>query len=179
MKLHLAFLALILGTAPVWAAEPPVTKGEMLAALGRCETSLHKVLKMPPPKARKGSSAPATRAEVLKEFNRVFAEVEPHFKVTPCPSLVDTAAIAKRNPAKQRPTIAKLVRWGCVAPVGPLVVGPGETLTVEQYGDALGFFFTRVTGLTHMPSQRWTPYLQPPDLDVTKPVIPSKPGNIQ
>jgi hypothetical protein len=57
--------------------------------------------------------------------------------------------------------IEALVAWGFVAPVGPLVVGPGDTLTAAQAGDALGYFFSQVALLSHRADPKWTPRLQP------------------
>jgi hypothetical protein len=41
-----------------------------------------------------------------------------------------------------------------------VAVGPNkDTLTIEEFGDALGYFFARLADLTHTPSFEYSPYL--------------------
>jgi len=157
-----AVLAIVgIGVACANAQEAPVTQAEMFASVGKCETALCRVLQMPVPKARTGSTKPATRLEMFKEFGRLFDEFKTKFKVTPRPVRIDPLAIEQRCPEEVITLATKLAKWGCVAPVGPLVVGPKDTLSIDEFGDALGFFFTRVAGLSHTPLIKWSPYLQP------------------
>lgn len=149
----------------VHAQEAPVTRAEALQAFFRYERALDLTLGLPEPKApAPGGSQSFTRQDFLREADRLFRKYKPHFKVTPRPVRPNAAALQQGLPEELRGTARTMVRWGAVAPVGLVVVGPQDTFTVPQFGDALGFFFTRVVGLTHMPDQRWTPWLRHDEL---------------
>lgn len=142
----------------------PVTRAEVLLTLSQSEAALRRALKMPEIEERKGSDeTPMTRAEIAKEFDRVLEAFRPKFRLTPVRKRWDPRAIDQNNPPEQRATFRKLVRWQVVAPVGPLVTGPAQTLEPEQYGDALGFLFSTLSWLTHAPSPKWTPKIQRSD----------------
>jgi hypothetical protein len=63
----------------------------------------------------------------------------------------------------QRDNLEMLVRMGAVAKIGPLATGPGNVLTVPEFGDAIGFFLARMAQMTHLPSSKWTPALRKED----------------
>ncbi|MBX3110821.1 MAG: hypothetical protein KF857_02335 [Fimbriimonadaceae bacterium] len=140
---------------------PPLREGDMWAAFSKYETGLAKIVGAPTPASTRLSNKVATRAQVLAEMERVFAECKPKFRFTPRPLKVYQDSIDKYNTdPKVRQSLAKMVRWGCVATVGPLVTGPGEGMTAREFGDALGFFMLRMIELTHQPDPKWTPKLQ-------------------
>lgn len=142
-------------------APAPLRQGDMWAAFAKYEAGLAKIVGAPKPAMAKMSDAPATRAEILAEMDRVFNECKPKFRFTPRPLKVYQESIDKHNAdPKVRQTMTKLVRWGCVSTVGPLVTGPGDGLDTKQFGDALGFFILRMIELTHQPDPKWTPDLQ-------------------
>lgn len=159
----LGLLVCLVGSA--YAQEAPVTREEALQAFFRYERALDQVLGLPEPKVppRQGNQT-FTRQDFLREADRLFRKYKPHFKVTPRPQRVNAAALQQGLPQELRAPARIMVRWGAIAPVGQVVVGPQDSFTVAQFGDALGFLFTRLIGLTHMPDQRWTPWLRHEDL---------------
>lgn len=59
-----------------------------------------------------------------------------------------------------------MLAWGLIPTVGPITVAAGsrpgaggERYTVEEIGDALGYFISRVAELTYTPTPKFTPYL--------------------
>lgn len=153
---------------PVPAAalsKKPVTKQEAAATFLRVEKIFHTVL----PGARAGApshlrstSEPVTRAEAVAELNRLFTLVQPTFTINPRKVSYDAKRITLKDPT-QRQNLEKLIAYGCVAKIGPIATNPGPTLTVHEFGDAVGFFISRVAELTNLPSSKWTPYLHGDD----------------
>jgi hypothetical protein len=41
-----------------------------------------------------------------------------------------------------------------------LATGPTDSITVSDFGDAIGFFVSRVAQMSHMPNRKWTPWLR-------------------
>lgn len=138
----------------------PVTAAEAREALLRAEGVLRKSLLLSgkPTSSVPSVPKPITRSTVVAEFNRIYRLVKPKAKLTPRPSSY-VASRLKISP-DQRANLEAMVRLGAVAPYGPLATGPAETLTVAEFGDALGFFMSRLAEITHLPSNRWTPSLQ-------------------
>jgi len=109
-----------------------------------------------------GDGQPVTRDEVIVEMAKIFEASKKSFKLVP--SLISfDPAVLKAGSAAAKGSLSKLVAWGFIAPVGPLATGPKPTLSIREFGDALGFFIARLSDVTHMPSTRWSPYLQAPD----------------
>jgi hypothetical protein len=104
------------------------------------------------------SNQPVTRTEVVREFERTFSLAEPSFKFTPAKVKFDSSQFTLSD-AESKTRLKKLVAWGAVARLGPLACGSKPTLGIHDFGDAVGFFISRVSSLTHYPSSRWTPYL--------------------
>lgn len=154
-------LALALLPAVCWAQGSPVTRAEADAVLNKVDAAIRTVLKMKAtaPKNSK-DDAPITRAEVVARLDAMFEAYRPHVQYTPRPFRTDTAVIARANKgAATRKSMEKLSRWGCIAPVGPLVVGPGNALTTAQFGDAVGFFMSQIAALTYFADPKWVPNL--------------------
>jgi hypothetical protein len=137
----------------------PVTAREARETFLRVEDLLRKVngkpLGMPTIAA---ADRPVTRVEVVSEMARLYKAAEPIFKFTPAPVPHDKSKF--KIDAAVAPALDRLVTRGCVARIGPLAVGPGPGLTPKQFGDAVGFFTSRVQQMVHLPSAKWTPMLQ-------------------
>ena len=159
-------LGLVLAALQVASAQgAPVTVGEANAVLDKIDASIRTVLKMP---AAKPSTDKATRAvkrsEVIARLDAMFESYRPHYQFTPRPFRTEPEVAAKFNPdAKTRASIQKLARWGCIGPVGPLVTGPGDTMTTQVLGEALGMFIAQIGGLTYFADPKWVPRIQPPE----------------
>lgn len=148
--------------APVHANKP-VTRAQFFFVVDKMRAATDKVLGLP---ARSGGKpdrpdALLTRSEVIEAFSDLFKAYRSKFLSTPRPLKVDKKALTQRNAAAVQPQLELLVKWGFVAQVGPLVVGPGDSLTAEQAGDALGFFWNQLTLLTTQVDPRWSPRLEP------------------
>ncbi len=138
----------------------PVTEAEAMGVILKVEDVMGKVLgvKAPPRSLRPWSKTKAmSRAAIIDEFDRLFALAKPQFKYTQDPQTFDKAQL--KAPAPQLAKLEKLIAFGLVAPVGPLATGPGDTLKLREFGDAIGYLISSVASLTHTPSSRWSPYL--------------------
>lgn len=173
-----ALISLVFVVAPAQSQKPKiqlpaqktgkthqVTKGEFMVAFDKLRASCDKVLGIP---ARSGGKPanyddPITRDEVTQAFADLFEHFKPSFRVTPRPLKPDEKALSSRNSAPTAATLRKLIKWGFVAPVGPLVVGPGKYLNSDQIGDALGYFYLQVAVLTKKALPKWTPAINPED----------------
>lgn len=154
-------LMLMAGLTANAIAAGPVTDNDLRQTMYKADKALSTVLKLNPPSpVEKGTSQPATRAQIIAEFDRIFEKARPKFRMTPRPYRVEKEAITKHNSGKTAETLEKLIRWGVVGPVGPLVVGPTDTLTPQQYGDALGLLFVQLASLTHTPSLAGNPAIK-------------------
>ncbi|MCW5936325.1 MAG: hypothetical protein KIT11_03340 [Fimbriimonadaceae bacterium] len=144
-------------TASVGAA--PVTRGEAHVVLSRFDRAASKVLGLEAPPMVKVAEPdkPITRGEIIKLLREKLDRFRPKFVVTPRPSPIDRKALESRNKPNVRQDLEPLLRSGFVAPVGPVVVGPAETLTVDEFADLVGFFFSRLADLTHKPSAQFSP----------------------
>jgi hypothetical protein len=144
----------------VVSTNAPVTQAEARAVFTRAERVLRSALNL------KGSGVsplpagkqPVTRDQVVGEFARLYKLVGPSAKLTPRPVRFEVTRL--RMSGARREDLTRLVRLGAIAPVGAVAAGPKETLTVAEFGDALGFFLARMAEITHMPSRKWTPALQ-------------------
>jgi len=142
----------------VKTTDQPVSQGEARAVFVRAEESLREALSMPkgkPAVTIPDSTKPVNRAQVVAEFARLYDVLRPKIKLTPRPTMFD-AKVVRLSDAKQKAHLLALIKWGAVAKLGPLSTGPGDTLTVPEFGDALGFFMSRMAYMTHLPSADWT-----------------------
>jgi hypothetical protein len=156
-------IGLFLLAVGLYAQGVPVTVAEANAAIDKIDSSIRKVLHLPVPKVSTDlSTKPVTRAQVLARLDAMFEAYKPKFLMTPRPFRSEPE-LAKRHNADQATLarIDKLSRWGVIGPVGPLVTG-SQTLTVEQLGDALGYFLSQIAALTRFADPKWTPALMPP-----------------
>jgi hypothetical protein len=152
-------------TKPVTKRAPVLDRNSFYAAFQRLRFAADKVLgldPMPSVKPDRGNEA-VTREEIIKMMGDALNHYKPKFRSIPRPSRVAHDAIEQRITEAARPLAEKLVAWGFVAPEGPLVVGPGDHLTAQQVGDALGIYFSQLSLLTHRAIPKWTPRLEPLD----------------
>ena len=164
--ISLAVAAFCLGTS-AYAQAAPVTVAEANAVFAKIEDAVRDVLKMK--KAEKwpiGQNRPITRAEVVEKMDRVFQSVKPKFQFTPRPFRTELGVIKRFNlDSETQGQMERLVRWGFLAPVGPLVVGPGDSLSIGVFGDAVGYFLSQLAAMTYFADPDWVPQLQPVDRD--------------
>lgn len=149
--------------APVDAVSP-VSRDEVRASLTRLRKTLEgrTTIKFRPFLLPAGT-APATRAEIAFELNSMFTSLEPVIRWTRRPPRSYDAILKERNKDPRALSVMqRLVRFGLAGPVGPLVVGPKDSLTPRQLGDALGFAFAQFAAMLHQPDPKWTPDLQKP-----------------
>lgn len=146
-------------------AQPPLTRGEMAAVFARLEAAERSVLKLPAAKPKPPSKPadPAQRSDALLEFGRLYRLAKPSFSFTPRPIALQNELFGS---LKGRPalTARELVSWGFLAPYGPLITQKAESMSLADFGDAVGFFLARLADLTHVPSERFSPYLGGVDL---------------
>ena len=178
MKLLLIFIAFVpFGLAPAQTnpqktvAKPIVvrsgstTRGDFWVILGKLSSAADTILGNEKRSNSKPDRLddPVTRTEIITALKGTFDHFRPKFRVAPRPGFVDMKAIKERNPLTTQSNLEILVKWGMIGPVGPLVVGPGENLSPQQVGDALGYFFSQLTILTHKALPKWTPKIEPQD----------------
>ncbi|MBX3118739.1 MAG: hypothetical protein KF784_06710 [Fimbriimonadaceae bacterium] len=152
-----------LGDSPtkvVKTTDAPVTHREASTIIARMESVIRRVIHN---SSVKGTSKIAAddqavqRTELLKELNRLFEICRPKFKFTPDMTAYDPKEFTLGNDANIKAVAGKLVNWGAVGKVAPLVSGSKPTLTVAEFGDAVGFFLLRMSELTHTPSTKFSP----------------------
>jgi hypothetical protein len=145
---------------PTVDTKSPVTQAEAKAVFIKAATVLKPVIggNFPAPKLANSAKA-VSRAEVVEEFTRLFMAAKPAFKLIPRKVRFDAARLTLKDPA-QRKNIERLIAFGAVAKMGPLAAGNKEELSVQEFGDAVGFLVARIAEVTHMPSAKWTPSLQ-------------------
>ncbi len=138
----------------------PVTKREFSIVLADIEGAMNRGLKLGLPERKSVTDkSPVTRAEVIKEVDRLFEFCRPKFKSTPRPTTYDEALIRKHNSGEQAETLIKLAKWGAIAPAGPIVVGDPGKMSLDEVGDLLGLVINRIARLTHETSIKWSPHL--------------------
>lgn len=152
----LAVLVLMSGIATA----APLRHDSMLDVMNRVDRTVQVVLKLEDPRAgrRVGAARPATRAEMVAEFDRIMTMARPRFRGRPIRQVVDQPLIDSRNPSPEtRAQLKRLIEWGFVGPVSPLATDPSQTLTPQQFGDALGYFMSRLADVTHTYDPRFSP----------------------
>lgn len=138
-----------------------LTVGDASKALRKVERSLIGVLKLQAePKAlpSKDLDKPAQREYIVLQFARMVDLAKGQFKVTPRPIPLDPKTVKLSGNAKT--ALDRLVAGGFVASAGPLATGAKDTLTLHQFGDAVGLLIARIADLTHTPDSKYSPYLQ-------------------
>ncbi len=148
--------------APIQAPPGPLSVAELYAATERVETAIRRVVlsnAQPPTPRRIAEDRPAKRQEIIAEFGRLFEMARPHFKFTPRAVLFDTKVLSVPPTDPTRKPLENLIKFGCVGRIGPIATAPGPNVSLEEFGDAVGFFMLRISDLTHTPSAKWSPYM--------------------
>jgi hypothetical protein len=148
--------------APVQAPAGPLSLAELQASIDRAETAVRRVVLMnsQPVVVRKVSQdRPAKRQEIVAEFSRLFEMARPHFKFTPTPVRYDAKLLSLKPEEPARKQVETLIRFGFVGRIAPMATASVPTMTLEEFGDALGFFLARMGEVTHTPSSKWSPYM--------------------
>jgi len=146
----------------VKTTEAPVSLAEARKVFVQLEGSMRKALDMPaakPAVSIPDGTRPVSRTQVVAEFSRIYEVLRPKVKFTPRATPFD-AKVVKLTDAKQRANLMALIKVGAVAKIGPLATGPSDNLTVPQFGDAVGFFMSRMAFITHLPSADWSATLK-------------------
>lgn len=140
----------------------PVTLGEVYATIDRLEQGVRRVV-LASTQASNGRTAnpdrPATRAEILGEFWRLFQMAKPYFKFTPRPVAFEAKNLSTPASDPLRKPLETLIRYGFVGKVSPVATNATPTMSLEDYADALGFFMARLGDITHTPSSKWSPFM--------------------
>ncbi|HCD99740.1 MAG TPA: hypothetical protein DER07_01710 [Armatimonadetes bacterium] len=156
------------------AGSQTVTRGEAAKALSEAERVLSEVLRIPRPgnhPLQSGDAGqPLRRTEAILALKRLFDMASPRFCFTPRFVAYEASRLTVPPGDPSRAALEELIRWQCVAKLGPVAAGERTTLTVDEFGDALGFCLARLADLTHMPSTRWSPYLMD-DEDVAESIV--------
>jgi hypothetical protein len=143
-------------------ADSKLTVGDMDAVFAKLDRAIRKVCHIDG-KARHAvpgnKAALATREQVILEFGRLFEIARPHFMFTPRKVKYDPSILTIKKGTRARAELEVMIPLQFVAKVGPLAAGLKPTLTLKQFGDAVGFFYARIADLTHTPSSKWSPYM--------------------
>ncbi|MBX3096000.1 MAG: hypothetical protein KF812_03985 [Fimbriimonadaceae bacterium] len=143
----------------------PLRFDSMVKATERMQIGPARLLKLKLPVAtrpQRNGDGPATRSEMVAELRQMFLNFRPVLRGRPTTIPFRNYAIERCNlPEASRDHAFELLDWGFVAPVGPLMVSGGDTLTPEEYGDCLGFFLCRLADLTHPWSAEFSPDTMP------------------
>ena len=138
----------------------PVTCTEARNVLQQVQRAMEQSVFLKPGVLSKvaASEKPVTRMQVLDELDRLEREFQPNYALKPRVQYCNPAVI--KFPGTERRKAIRLIKLGFLEPVAPMVVGPADTLTVGQFSEALGFFIERWCDMTHLPTTKWSPYLQ-------------------
>jgi hypothetical protein len=149
-------------TPPAVITSGPVTQAEAAEVLRKVERAYTEVKAASP-------DQPVTRGFLIEQMERLFQLSQPHFKFTPRKVAFDAKVLSLPAGHPNRKSLEKMIAWGAVDRVGTLATSPKPSLSPQEFGDAVGFFVARMADLTHMPSYRWSPYLNGGDPDRHKP----------
>jgi hypothetical protein len=153
-------LLVVAVSAVAWGQGKPVSARGAFAVIARHEKALSKLVKTVTPVQSKSDAGNLSRSAFILEMERVFDQAKPEFRWTPTYyRQVESSVVQHNTDPKVQAAIRKLTRYGCIGPVSPVVVGPGDTLTAQQFGDTLSMFTLRIAHLTHQPDPKWTPTL--------------------
>ncbi len=146
---------------PIAVSAAPVSEHEARLSIERLEKLLVKVLGPLKGQARSkvpDSTNPVSRIVVAQELTRLKSATTTYFRISMGPVRVDETRILGSN-AREREMLASLLKGGFISEFGPIASGPKSTLTTTQFGDAIGFFVTRLMEFCHMPLSKWSPTL--------------------
>lgn len=136
----------------------PLTHAELKQVIYEADRAMSIVLRLDTPAQEPGDERPATRAEVLGEFDRLLRRYESQALITPVAPLMNEE-ILERLPEDEREVARRLIRHRVVAPVGNLLVNSDQGVELAEFGRAVGFFMTGIAEITHLPSREFSPRL--------------------
>lgn len=148
--------------APIKIDNGHVTLTELYATIERVELGVRRVVlaSAQAPLTRKDvQDRVAKRTEITAEFWRLFQLAKPHFKFTPKAVVYKPDMISIPAADPQRKPLETMIRFGFIGKVAPLATSSAPSLSIPDYGDALGYFIARMSDLTHTPSAKWSPYM--------------------
>lgn len=148
--------------APIKVDTGHVTLSELYSTIEKVELGVRRVVisSSQAPVVRKDfTDRVAKRTEVTAEFWRLFQLAKPYFKFTPnaVKFKAELLSIAATDP--QRKPLETMIKFGFIGKVAPLATSSASSMSIPDYGDALGFFIARMSDLTHTPSAKWSPYM--------------------
>ncbi len=118
--------------------------------------------------AKINPDAPVNRETIILKMNALVERARPLFKFTPLPIGFEVNRLAVPPTSSARKPLEALVRGGFIARVGPLATSKRNTLAVNEFVDAVGYFFTRIGELTHMPDAKFSPSINGNNEDAPK-----------
>ncbi len=136
----------------------PVTGEEANEVFNDARGVLSRHFKMSfPPSTIPKSPNPMTREQAVAEMSAIVASLQPQVQFTLAPAKY-SAKVFKID-AGQETHLETLVKQGYVGRVAPLATGPSDTMSLREFGSALGYFLARVAEMTHKTSEKWSPNL--------------------
>lgn len=141
------------------SAAGPVTRAEAHAVFVRADRLCARILKTRPNQWKvpfKPEASSVSRDEVLLALDGLVNSCSDQFKYRPRDAKFDAKRI---RPTKFEAKVNDLIRRGFVSPYGPLTTGKTDTLTLEEFGDAIAFALVGIADRTHTPSQKFSPAL--------------------
>lgn len=97
----------------------------------------------------------AQRKDVVATLYQVFEHYKPSFRTTPRPFRIIQPYLDLNTDKDTKDKLRELIRWGMVAPASPMVTN-GATLSPEEFGDSLAYFYLSLRQVTYQPDPRWT-----------------------
>lgn len=175
MKKFFGFLLLVSGAAqaqtqeqpkalkiqPSQVSNAPVTRLEASHIIFKMEKAFASALHLPEPKASSAKPGAITRGEIVLAFDQAFSRVKGKFTYKPQPQYFEADRLTLHGAALT--SAERMIELGLLARVGPLVTSKKETISIEDFGDAVGYFMARVAELSHQPTTRFSPYLESPE----------------
>lgn len=95
------------------------------------------------------------KRELVATMHQVFQHYRPSFRVTVRPYRIIGEYLDSNADAQTRSQLQELIRWGAVAPAGPLVTNESR-LSPEELGDTLAYFYLLLTRVTYQPDPDWS-----------------------
>jgi hypothetical protein len=149
---------------PESTAKMVLTQGELVFNVNRLEKVLRRVAGLSAAKpipAPAQPDAPATRTQVISQLHRLFEDSSAKFKYTPRMINFQPEVFTLPAGSAPRKQAEKLVRWGFMNRVSPVLTGKSESVSLKDFGETMGLFVIRSSDLLHVPSSKFSPYLMP------------------
>lgn len=100
------------------------------------------------------------RTVVIHQLYVTYKHYKPTFRCSPRPFRVIPEYIELNKDSTTKAELTEMVKWGFVSPAGPLVTG-SETLSPEEFGDGLAYFYLQMKRLSYQPDPKWTAAISP------------------